>query len=626
MPTLRLDLSFMEESSSQQALPQHNHGVAEQIVSRTAAEKAFPPNAEPLPVTPCTIASHQDGGASSVSNCKSPDSRSVPSAPKCPASESEPGQQPNNVDAAATERTVADDVLFLRKLRTKIAADQAFRQRLRTAIALHEQNGNQQQQRRQPRQDVLLAALSASRKIPPPPLTGPAASERSLDLLGLRGQRVQQEVRYLPSPVLEAELAKRHQIRWHQEQHIRLAALIEEEERELEAERLDLAVQAARLQVQAASVRLATAQEAELLASEMRATDNKRDTYWDRQREDFVASVSPGARQHMRGSDDTISTDIWNDHLQSLVQSMKASEASFVEVQSLYGAHGSLPSSYRSVINRSQSSRQDILVLLGEKRKRDNCIVEMKSDLSNQELCRGRPTKRRKEQNWQDPTPPSEETDHPSTCRSTLPSSPGNDSISSNKKGAGRKTKKAKRWTWKKKPGAPSRPLSAYNIFFSEERRRIIDEMERKNSDEIDSTAGQDEHDDNIESPGEASTSPRIKPTISTEDKSSSRTHHPGEFAFDMLMERRINPTTNYKQRNSKSVKKQNIVAYKDLTKTIAARWKSLPPEELAEYKRLADLDTKRYKEDVEKFNNQQEEVAAAEALKGLIRGSVLDA
>ena len=155
--------------------------------------------------------------------------------------------------------------------------------------------------------------------------------------------------------------------------------------------------------------------------------------------------------------------------------------------------------------------------------------------------------------------------------------------------------------------------------------------MERKKSCAIDSTASQDDDDDNIESPANVSTKPTRDTTAGTtdnnsDDTSSSGTQHPGEFAFDMLMERRINPTTNYKQRNARKVKKQSIVAYKDLTKVIAARWKSLPPDELAEYKRLADLDTKRYKEDLEKFNNRQEEVAAAETLKGLIRGSVVDA
>ena len=277
---------------------------------------------------------------------------------------------------------------------------------------------------------------------------------------------------------------------------------------------------------------------------------------------------------------------------------MKASEASFVELQFLYGAYGSLPSSYRAVINRSQSSRQDFLVLLGEKGKKDNCIVEMKPDISGEErqerFRRRHPTKRSRKHK--------EPSSHGSTKKKKRKIS-GNVSTSKKNKVRTTKTKKVKRWTWKKDPGAPSRPLSAYNIFFSEERRRIIEEIKRKKNN------GQDDDDEhNIGN--------------SDERPPSSGSKYPGEFAFDMLMERRINPNSSYKQRKGKNANAQSTVAYKDLTKTIAARWKSLPSEELAEYKRLAELDTKRYKEDMDKYNKQQEEVAAAETLQDMIRGN----
>ena len=106
----------------------------------------------------------------------------------------------------------------------------------------------------------------------------------------------------------------------------------------------------------------------------------------------------------------------------------------------------------------------------------------------------------------------------------------------------------------------------------------------------------------------------------SDERPPSSGSKYPGEFAFDMLMERRINPNSTYKQRKAKdATKAQSTAEYKNLTKTIATRWKSLPSEELAEYKRLAELDTKRYKEDMDKYSKRQEEVAAAETLKDMI-------
>ena len=90
--------------------------------------------------------------------------------------------------------------------------------------------------------------------------------------------------------------------------------------------------------------------------------------------------------------------------------------------------------------------------------------------------------------------------------------------------------------------------------------------------------------------------------------------------ALDMLMDRKLDPTgksSNYGRRG-RHVKTHGKIGFQDLAKRIAARWKSLPPEELAEYKRLAEMDTKRYKEDMEKFEKDQEEVDAAETLKGM--------
>ena len=558
--------------------------VVEQIPAPSSTPKVFPPACTPAPSnaeasSSCTVASSKNDSSQPL---LSMDGSRSPSVTTCLPSTSPP--EVDVVDAAEerTDRPTSD--LFLRKLRAKIAGDQAFRQRLRMAIALHENNDGhrQQQHTRGQQQDVLRTALSVSRDAPPPSFTRSAAAtitERSLQLR----RKIQQEIRL--SSILEAELLKQ---RKQEEEHLRLAALIYEEEREyeLEVERLNLAVQTAKLQAQAASVRLAAAHEAELLAAEASLTP-KSNMFWTQRREAAAPAASP-----QRSSDEK-----YDRLFHSLVQSMKASEASFVELQFLYGAYGSLPSSYRAVINRSQSSRQDFLVLLGEKGKKDNCIVEMKPDISGeerQENFRRRPTKRSRKHK--------DLSSHGSTKKKKRKIS-GNVSTSKKNRVRTTKTKKIKRWTWKKDPGAPSRPLSAYNIFFSEERRRIIEEIKRKNNN------GEDDDDEH-------------STDNSDERPPSSGSKYPGEFAFDMLMERRINPNSSYKQRKATNAKTKGMLEYKDLTKTIATRWKSLPSEELAEYKRLAELDTKRYKEDKDKYNKQQEEVAAAETLKDMIRGS----
>ena len=124
------------------------------------------------------------------------------------------------------------------------------------------------------------------------------------------------------------------------------------------------------------------------------------------------------------------------------------------------------------------------------------------------------------------------------------------------------------------------------------------------------------------EAPKEDSASGSEDPSTSNASESG-----PGKAALDMLMDRKLDPTgksSNYGRRG-RHVKTHGKIGFQDLARRIAARWKSLPPEELAEYKRLAEMDAKRYKEDMEKFEKDQEEVAAAETLKGMIRGSILD-
>ena len=136
----------------------------------------------------------------------------------------------------------------------------------------------------------------------------------------------------------------------------------------------------------------------------------------------------------------------------------------------------------------------------------------------------------------------------------------------------------------------------------------------------------------------------RIKAKVSAEDEASSMAsdedkstsaesaapvaeNGPGKAALDMLMDRKLDPTgksSNYGRRG-RHVKTHGKIGFQDLAKKIAARWKSLAPDELAEYKRLANIDAQRYKQDMEKFEKDREEVAAAETLKGMIRGSIMD-
>lgn len=133
-----------------------------------------------------------------------------------------------------------------------------------------------------------------------------------------------------------------------------------------------------------------------------------------------------------------------------------------------------------------------------------------------------------------------------------------------------------KKRTHKKKPAdMPRRPLSAYNLFFSEERERILKEIEKKEKKEegkdVDGDAEEEENKKNQERPKAL-----LRPLIPSQKK------------------RRPHRKTHGK------------ISFQQLARMVGERWKSLPEDDRKYYQGLAQEDMKRQKIAMEEYYAKQ--------------------
>uniref|UniRef100_A0A7S4SH20 HMG box domain-containing protein n=1 Tax=Ditylum brightwellii TaxID=49249 RepID=A0A7S4SH20_9STRA len=116
----------------------------------------------------------------------------------------------------------------------------------------------------------------------------------------------------------------------------------------------------------------------------------------------------------------------------------------------------------------------------------------------------------------------------------------------------------------KKEKGAPKRPLSAYNIFFREERKKILE-----------GTPGDSVREGCGENGEKKSPYCAYKETIKTSPTRQSRKRPHGKISFEHL------------------------------AKTIGARWRELDPEQLAYYKAVAGEETQKYAKLVKEYDGK---------------------
>jgi len=115
----------------------------------------------------------------------------------------------------------------------------------------------------------------------------------------------------------------------------------------------------------------------------------------------------------------------------------------------------------------------------------------------------------------------------------------------------------------KKPKNKPKRPLSAYNIFFRDERANILAGIPDKDEDDDDDN--DDDHDDGLDGPKKKTGKKRKRPPH-------------GKIGFESL------------------------------AKIVGQRWKELKPDELSKYKKLADVDMIRYRAEMESYVAKQRE------------------
>ena len=154
----------------------------------------------------------------------------------------------------------------------------------------------------------------------------------------------------------------------------------------------------------------------------------------------------------------------------------------------------------------------------------------------------------------------------------------------------------------------PRRPLSAYNLFFSEERERILKEIDEKAALERgDDPKKGGEGDDNDKEKDKDNEKPTESDEKSEEKKESDEDKTDGENKKRKIPKAFLRPLLPGQRKRRAHRKTHGKISFRLLAQMVGARWKALPDDERKYYQDLAKEDSIRQKEAMKEYYRMEQ-------------------